>query len=130
MNVIVNSAVAASGFYKPDADESDLVKKAFKFLNVINALSWIPILGAIVGVVRMVAAPIFNNKLQKELTFYKKFAYSADLIFLEEVQSNLKGAVAWSVIRGACEVLTLGFFAPINVIADSICSIIKRVLYK
>jgi len=99
----------AHGFFKMEEGK----KKVTVLKNIQQVLSWIPVLGCIIGISRIVSGSILINQNR---TFPCRNCKMSVLVGV------------WSVMRGAAEVLTFGLVAPINVVVDIICTVARAIL--
>jgi len=106
-------AVFANGF---NLCKDDGAGKKFKALGcILQVFSWLPVVAAIVGIVRIVFGSIL---VQRSLS-----NNYANPIFCSSVGACL-------IHRGSVEVLTLGLIAPINIIIDITSSIAGAILFR
>ncbi|MEC7839915.1 MAG: hypothetical protein VX777_07735 [Chlamydiota bacterium] len=131
---MISSAVEGSLFafgYTPVAREigkstpnqpskcDEVINKYRDGFNIIMPLSWIPIIGAIAGIVRVILGTCVISSSQTLSSKTYNLGIESDI-------KSLKCHGAWSIIRGLGEILTLGFIAPVNVLVDVAYSITKH----
>jgi len=95
LGVIVTNSIISM------ADKND---SRFKKISscLIHSLSWIPVLGTVAGIVRIIFGSMAIHNAPSKA----------------ENKSFWKARGVTSILRGSLEVLTLGLIAPVNIIVD------------